>query len=160
MAVTENGTSDFAVSDALELAASAHAGQVDKLGRNYLEAHLLPIAAALRAHGELAEMAGLLHDVLEDTDVTEADLRARGVPDTVIRAVVSVTRRQGESYSEMIERSAADRLGRKVKLADNAHNLAANAALARLDPAKAKQLRGRYERAREVLLRADRPDVD
>jgi (p)ppGpp synthase/HD superfamily hydrolase len=149
--------SRFSVQDAVVLAAHAHAGQVDKLGRDYFEAHLLPIAAELRVHGEYAEMAGLLHDILEDTELTEEDLRERGVPAEVVRAVVSVTKRHGESYADLIERSAADPLGRRVKLADNAHNLAANPALARTDPEQAKRLREKYHRARAVLLGVDEP---
>lgn len=53
----------------------AHGTQTDKLGRNDDEAHLEPIALALRAHGPEAEMAGLLHDVIEYT--TTAELKAR-----------------------------------------------------------------------------------
>lgn len=65
--------------DALQLARDAHAGQTDKQRRDYYEAHLEPIALALREHGPEAEMAGLLHDVLEDTETTADELRERGV---------------------------------------------------------------------------------
>ncbi len=39
---------------ALELIRHAHAGQVDKQGRDYFEHHLLPIASLLRPFGPLA----------------------------------------------------------------------------------------------------------
>lgn len=130
----------------------AHSGQVDKLGRDYVSAHLEPIAESLASYGEDAEVAGLLHDILEDTSVTSEELLSVGVPAHVVRAVESVTKRQGESYEGLIERAAADPLGRLVKLADNSRNLESNAALAETDPEAAARLRSKYERARERLL--------
>ena len=100
----------------------AHAGQTDQLGRDYFEHHLRPIADKLIDHSREAEMAGLLHDVLEDTDVTAEQLRELGVPEIVVTAVESVTKRDDEPYEQLIERSAAHPLGCVVKLADNALN--------------------------------------
>ncbi|MEP9413608.1 phosphohydrolase [Gordonia sp. VNQ95] len=137
-----------------DLARRAHAGQVDKMGRDYYTAHLEPIAERLAPLGPDAEMAGLLHDILEDTDVTVAELTDFGVPAHVIRAVVAVTKNDGEDYSAAIERAAADPLGRQVKLADNAQNLSGNAALAERDPQTAARLKQKYETARERLLAA------
>lgn len=150
---------DFTVEDARQLAARAHAGQVDKLGRDYFEAHLVPIAALLRARSAHAEMAGLLHDVLEDTSLTQDDLRSAGVPEPVISAVVAVTRRAGEEYDALVARSAADPLGKYVKLADNTHNLESNTSLAAIDPDQAMRLRRKYERARSTLLSAVERDL-
>lgn len=101
-------------------------------------------------------MAGLLHDVIEDTSVTAAELRERGVPEEVIRAVIAVSWGDDpdETYDELIERAAADPLGRLVKLADNALNLESNPMLAKRDPDKAARLRNKYLRARERLLAA------
>lgn len=134
----------------------AHAGQIDKLGRTYLQHHLEPVAAKLAERGDQAEMAGLLHDVLEDTWVTADDLRGMGIPDEVITAVEAVSRRAGESYDDLIARAAADTLGIWVKLADNEVNLESNAQLAHLDPATADRLRNKYEAARRTLLAAAR----
>lgn len=147
----------FTVADARELARAKHAGQVDKQGRDYFEAHLVPIAAALAPFGPLAEMAGWLHDIVEDTDTSLDDLRALGVPEIVVEAIDAVSRRPGEHYLRgLIPRSAAHPLGRLVKLADNRHNLNSNAELAETDPAKAKSLReGRYLPARRELLAAE-----
>ena len=129
----------------------AHAGQVDKQGRNYYLHHLIPISEKLRIHGEHAEMAGLLHDVLEDTAVTVEDLDALGVPADVVRAVVSVSKQPGEAYDDLIARAAADPLGRLVKLADNAWNFDGLHDLAKTDPATAERLKTKYERARGML---------
>jgi (p)ppGpp synthase/HD superfamily hydrolase len=162
------GTVGFTVPDAHLLALHAHEGQVDKQGRDYYLAHLRPIAEALRPYGPHAEMAGALHDIVEDTrdhpdPARRYDLdrlRVLGVPEVVVEAIDAVTRRPGEPYiSGLIRRSAAHPLGRLVKLADNAHNLATNAELAEVDPDKARSLReGRYRPARRILLAAEAAD--
>lgn len=146
----------FGIDDAARLAEVAHAGQVDKQGRDYFEAHLVPIATVLEQFGEQAAMAGYLHDILEDTDYTAELLRAAGVPLEVVDAVVAVTRVPGEAYSDLIERAAAHPLGRLVKLADNTVNVAANPGLAETDPQRARvMLEERYLPARARLLRDD-----
>ncbi len=165
---TSLGPVVFSVPDAHLLALQAHEGQVDKQGRDYYLAHLLPIAEALRPYGPHAEMAGALHDIIEDTrnhpdPARRYDLdrlRALGVPEIVVEAIDAVTRRPGEPYiSGLIHRSAAHPLGRLVKLVDNKHNLVANDELAKSDPARARSLReGRYRPARRILLAAEAAD--
>ena len=155
---------DFTVEDAYAIARAAHAGQTDQQGRDYFTYHLVPIAESLRRLGPHAEMAGILHDIIEDTSEhehpwTAERLLANGVPTEVVEAVVSVTRIPGEPYKTMIRRAAANRLGRKVKLADNDRNIKDNAALAEKDPAKAASLLNkRYLPARDVLLAAEEAD--
>ncbi|MEZ5087952.1 MAG: phosphohydrolase [Tessaracoccus sp.] len=138
-----------------EIARRAHAGQVDRAGRDYFDAHLIPIAEAASLFGWDAEAAGWLHDVIEDTKVTLPQLSRWGVRDTVVGAIDSVTRRSDESYDELITRAAAHPLGRLVKLADNAWNITSNPGLAAIDPGKAASLlEERYFPARERLLSA------
>jgi (p)ppGpp synthase/HD superfamily hydrolase len=158
----------FTVPDGHLLALEAHEGQVDGQGRDHYLAHLRPIAEALRRYGPHAEMAGALHDIVEDTrdhpdPARRYDLdrlRALGVPEVVVEAVDAVTRRPGEPYiSGLIRRASAHPLGRLVKLADNKHELAANAELAAVDPERARRLReGRYRPARRILLAAEASD--
>jgi transcriptional regulator with XRE-family HTH domain len=144
---------DFDVEAAAELARDAHAGQVDKQERDYFTAHLEPIAQSLASFGPAAVMAGYLHDVLEDTEHTVQTLAAYGVPAEVIDAVVAVTKVDGEPYSELIERAAQHPLGRLVKLADNALNIASNPGLAQVDPDRARRmLEQKYLPARARLL--------
>lgn len=143
------------MTDIAALARQAHAGQVDRAGRDYFDAHLTPIAAAAACFGPDAEAAGWLHDVLEDTDLTATDLAGRGVPPAVVEAVESVTRRSDETYEELITRAAAHPLGCLVKLVDNAWNIASNPGLAALDPGTAAaMLADRYRPARVRLLAA------
>lgn len=134
------------------LAQAAHHGQVDKAGNPYIE-HVRAVAAQLVDHGPNAVMAGLLHDVVEDTHITLDDLRELGYPDEVVNAVDSVSRREGETYMDMVRRAAADPLGRLVKLADNANN-SDPARLALLDPEQADWFRQKYAKARAVLVAA------
>lgn len=140
---------------ARSLAAHAHKGQRDKMSRDYFDAHLVPIASAASVFGDDVEAAAWLHDGPEDTVLTFDDLRDRGMPLTVVSAVDSVTRREGETYACLIHRSCADPVGRYVKLVDNAWNITCNPALAKMDPAKAQSLLdGRYKPARQKLLHA------
>ena len=60
---------------ALILAAKAHTGQVDKGGAPYI---LHPIRVMLACEGEKEKIVALLHDTLEDTALTAADLRRAG----------------------------------------------------------------------------------
>lgn len=164
---------DRSVEGARALARAAHAGQVDKQQRDYFDAHLAPIARgadALAEHLELdaADLTSLgprerdrlvaaawLHDVLEDTATTAAGLASEGIDPRTIAAVESVTRRADEPYEALISRSCAHPLGRLVKLVDNAWNLTSNPDLARIDPARARELREeRYLPARQRLLDA------
>lgn len=139
----------FTIHAATELAEEAHAGQFDKAGKPYAE-HVIRVRDALREHGEEAQIAGVLHDVVEDTALTLRDLRARGVTQRAATAIDSVTRRPDETYMDMIRRAAADPLGRLVKLADNADNSREDR-LAYLPFAQAEFLRRRYAKARTVL---------
>lgn len=143
------------VMDADALAERAHHNQFDKAGNPYIN-HPRAVAEALRPHGDHAVMAGLLHDVVEDTDITLDDLRDLGYPEEVVAAVDSVTRRLGEEYMDLIRRAAADPLGRLIKLADNAHN-SDPARLALLDPEQAAWFEQKYAKARAVLLAGEAP---
>lgn len=110
---------------AIEIAARAHAGQHDKQGMPYI---LHPLRLMMNVEGLEAKMVAVLHDVLEDTAVTEADLRREGFSETVLAGVLAVTRRADENYTEFVIRAARLEIARQVKLAD----LADNASLARL----------------------------
>lgn len=138
-----------------DLAATWHAPDRDAQGRPYYDAHLRPIAEALRPFGAEAEAAGWLHDLLEDHPDSAEEFAAHGLPAAVVDAVVSVTKREGEPYDGLITRSVADPLGRLVKLADNAWNVLSNPALAATDPERAEEMLSlKYLPARERLLEA------
>ena len=106
--------------DAIALALRAHRGQVDKAGEPYV---LHPLRLLARFRDRPAQLTAVLHDVVEDSSVTLADLRADGYPEAVVAAVECLTRRAGESYEAFIARLAENPLAQRVKLADLEDNL-------------------------------------
>jgi (p)ppGpp synthase/HD superfamily hydrolase len=106
--------------NAIALAVKAHQGQVDKYGKPYI---LHPLRVMFRMETELEQMVGVLHDVVEDSEVTFADLQQMGYSDEVITALDGVTRREDETYDEFVTRSLAHPISRRVKLADLEDNM-------------------------------------
>ena len=100
---------------AVAIAAEAHTGQVDKAGTAYL---LHPLRVMLQLATDDERIAGVLHDVVEDTEWTLEALRAEGFSEPVLAAIDSVTRRDDETYEEFVHRAGQDPIGRPVKLAD------------------------------------------
>ncbi|MEU6388118.1 HD domain-containing protein [Streptomyces sp. NPDC046939] len=147
------------VEDVDALAARAHHGQVDKVGVPYIE-HVRAVAAGLVPFGEELVMAGLLHDVLEDTDWTAEGLLGAGVPAGVVDIVRVVTNQAGTEYAEKVRRITGDPRATLVKIADNAHNSRQDRA-ARLPRDEQERLAAKYRAARAVLWAAADPrDVE
>lgn len=75
--------------------------------------------------GEDEQVVGILHDVLEDCDCMEATLPklSEKFSSKICDAVFALTRCEGESYSDYIRRVSANRLARRVKLADLMDNM-------------------------------------
>ncbi|MFN2557901.1 MAG: ADP-ribosylglycohydrolase family protein [Nitriliruptorales bacterium] len=135
------------VSAAERLAELAHNGQTDKAGLPYID-HPRRVAASLP--DPHLQAAGLLHDVLEDTHLDVAQLRAAGAGELVIELVQAVTKRPDEEYLQAVRRAAAHPLARELKRADIRDNFDPER-LARLDGATADRLRAKYEAALEIL---------
>lgn len=136
---------------AIEIAAAAHAGQRDKAGEPYI---LHPLRVMLRVEGENARIAAVLHDVVEDTEVTLVRLIDEGFPTAVVHAIDRLTKRPGESRLEAARRCAVDPIARRVKLADNAEN----SDLSRLpQPPSERDLQRleEYRQVRALLLAAE-----
>jgi hypothetical protein len=72
---------------------------------------------------EAAQIAAVLHDVVEDGDVTLDELANSGFSPDVVSAVDALTRRAAESYADFVLRAGSNSIGRLVKLADLADNL-------------------------------------
>jgi len=106
--------------DAIALAIEAHRGQKEKAGQPYI-LHVLRVMFRLETEQE--QVAGVLHDLVEDTSYTLDDLRRLGYPDPVVTAVDCLTRREDESYEEFVERAGAHPIARRVKLADLEDNM-------------------------------------
>lgn len=106
--------------DAILLAVQAHRGQVEKAGQPYC-LHVLRVMFRLESEPE--QLAGVLHDVVEDTPYTLEDRRRMGYPEEVLEALDWVTWREGESYEDFLERVKRNRVARRVKIADFEDNM-------------------------------------
>ena len=104
---------------AQSIAAAAHKGQVDKAGKPYIE-HPAHVAASVQ--GDAAKAVAWLHDVVEDTPLTFADLREKGVAPEVIEALKLLTHDESVPYLEYVRSLKQNPLARAVKLADLCHN--------------------------------------
>ena len=103
---------------AMQIAYDAHHGQVDKAGMPYIF-HPMHLAEAM--DDEITCCVALLHDTVEDTDITFADLEAI-FPKDVLDALKLLTHREGTDYFEYVRSIRENPVAVKVKLADIAHN--------------------------------------
>jgi ppGpp synthetase/RelA/SpoT-type nucleotidyltranferase len=108
------------IQNAIKLAAQAHCYQVDKAGVPTFF-HLAYVAS--RGHNEEERVCGLLHDLMEDTDITAQDLLDAGYSASIVAALELLARREDEVYSDYIERLSHNTLARKVKMVDLEHNM-------------------------------------
>ena len=146
---------------AMMIAYQQHSGQVDKAGLPYIF-HPYHLAEQM-GDDEYAICVALLHDVVEDTEMTLKDLKYQGFPAEVIDALKLLTHEDGVPYlGAYIEAIKANPLARKVKLADLRHNSDPT----RLPPAKEKEERDwrekrmqKYAKAIE-FLESDRTKVE
>ena len=103
------------------IATSAHEGQVDKAGKPYIE-HPMRVMNMGKTVEE--KIAGVLHDVVEDSDWTFEMLEKEGIPKDVMDALRCVTKlSEDEDYDHFIERVKTNPLAVKVKLNDLKDNM-------------------------------------
>jgi len=146
--------------NAIAIAATAHAGVLDKGGAPYIFHPLRVMFAVLDDAARLsgvdaaniarnALIAAVLHDVIEDTDWTIERLRQQGFADEVLEALDALTRRAGETYEAFCKRAARHPIARVVKRADIQDNMN----LARIpNPTPAdEERRERYGRCLKLL---------
>lgn len=105
---------------ALKISTKAHEGQVDKAGVPYI---FHPIHVSNRCSTDEERITALLHDTIEDTEVTAEYLLMEGFPRNIVDAILSVTRNENESYEDFIRRSRLNPIGRQVKLHDLEDNM-------------------------------------
>lgn len=110
----------YLLEKAIQLAVGAHHGQRDKVGQPYI---LHPLRMMLRMDTDWERIVAILHDVVEDTPITLTDLRRAGFPQVVLVAVDCLTKREGESYAQFIQRAKANPIARRVKMADLEDNM-------------------------------------
>ena len=136
---------------ASRIAYEAHRDQYDKIGMPYI---FHPIHLAEQMDDEISVCVALLHDVVEDTDVTFEEL-AGEFPAEVIEVLKLLTHEKDEDYLEYIRRLKVNPTARKVKKADMMHNSdESRAALLASDEAR-EYFRNKYSKAWEELTSAE-----
>ncbi len=109
------------LSKAIHLATNAHHGQFDKGGNPYI-LHVFTVMNLLENADEELQCIALLHDVIEDTRTTFAELREAGFSERIITAVNLLTKHRGQSYEEYKAGVFSNIDAMKVKKADLTHN--------------------------------------
>ncbi len=106
---------------ALEIALSAHKGQKDKAGADYI---LHPIRVMQKGETEIEKICGLLHDVVEDSDWTFEGLKKAGFSRDVISALKCLTKESdNENYDAFTDRVIENPVAVKVKINDLLDNM-------------------------------------
>ncbi|RYG67267.1 HD domain-containing protein [bacterium] len=111
--------------NAISLAAISHEGQTDRAGQPYI-LHPMRVMMSLGREATTEERcAAIMHDIVEDCDVTFDDLLDLGFSEDVVRAIDALTKRPEEKddYMKAIRRLSSNPIARRVKLGDLADNL-------------------------------------
>jgi (p)ppGpp synthase/HD superfamily hydrolase len=82
-----------------------------------------PFHLAEQMDDELSTVCALLHDVVEDTDTTFADLLAMGFPQSVVDVLTLLTHEESVPYMEYVQKISTNATATKVKIADLKHNM-------------------------------------
>ena len=68
-------------------------------------------------------IVSVLHDAVEDGDVSLQDLRKSGFSDEIVAAIDCLSKRPGEAYNDFISRVRENELARCVKIEDIRDNM-------------------------------------
>ena len=128
---------------AMKLCFEAHKDQTDRSGLPYVF-HPFHLAEQMATENEVC--VALLHDVMEDTDITADDIRAAGMPEEVVEALLLMTHNASVDYLAYVRALKGNELARAVKIADLRHN----SDLTRLDEVSPRDL-ARAEKYRQAL---------
>lgn len=119
---------------AIARASEAHKNHFDLEGQPYV-LHLFRVSQ--RCYPDIdAMIVGILHDIVEDTDVKLKEIKAE-FPEHIATAVGLLTHDKGDTYIEYVENLKTNDLARKVKFADLEDNL---------DPRRLRFMRLRFKK--------------
>lgn len=104
---------------ALCLCFDSHKEQTDKTGLPYV---FHPFHLAEQMDDELSTVCALLHDVVEDTEITLDDLEAMGFPSAVTEVLALLTHAPEVPYMDYVAKIKTNPVATKVKIADLLHN--------------------------------------
>ena len=105
---------------AIQIAIEAHKGQLDKSGSPYI---LHPLHIMNSVDGLDYKIVAVLHDVIEDTDLTYDDLISKGIDKEFVDSILILTKEDLDSYMEYIEKISHNKYATVVKIEDLKHNM-------------------------------------
>ena len=108
------------IEKSLSIALRAYSGKLDKAGCEYIK-HPLRIMAKMKTDTEMS--VALLHDVIEDSDITADELLSEGISSEIVEALICLTKIETESYQDFIGRVKSNALAVRVKIADIEDNI-------------------------------------
>ncbi len=137
---------------AMKLCFEAHKDQVDKAGIPYIF-HPTSLAERFEEGQEAEICAALLHDVLEDTNYTVDNIRAAGMNEEVIEALLLLNHNPKVEYMDYVRHLSKNHIARHVKICDLQHN----SNLSRLEKVTEKDLKrvGKYKEALRILFEVE-----
>ena len=129
-----------AIDIALRIATAAHAGQLDRDGHPVI---LHPLTVGLMGHTDEEKIAGFLHDVVEDSDLTFDDLLREGIPNGIVNALRLLTHEKGTDYFEYVQNiiDSGNPIALRVKFNDLRHNFSRGKAYPDLQAKHGKALK-------------------
>lgn len=133
------------------IASKAHAGQVDRGGQPYINHPRHVSACCVNLD---AKVAGMLHDVVEDTPITLDDLRGYGFTPDILAAIALLTHKDGVPYLDYVAAAGKNRIAREVKICDLHHNLDASRLGHEPTPKDLERME-KYRRALQILGEKD-----
>ena len=105
---------------AITIACEAHQGQSSINGEPYI---LHPLRLLIKAKSNEERIIAILHDVIEKTNISLADLKNKGFNQNIISSIDSLSRRKGEPYFDYIRRLMQNKISVKIKLLDLIDNI-------------------------------------
>lgn len=105
---------------ALLIATKAHFGQEDRSGQPYIFHSLRVMENCISLE---AKIAALLHDVVEDTNLSFDDLIQQGIPSKIVETLVLLTHDENADYLDYIRKLSHHPIAREVKKADLRDNI-------------------------------------
>ncbi len=130
---------------AIKIAVKAHSGQKEKNGDPGI-LHPLRVMNSVKSNEE--KIVAILHDVIEDSNLTFKDLKKEGFSKKIINALKAVSNINGENYLKFVKRASKNKIGRVVKIADTFDKLS----FERINETSARNFT-KYKKALEILIK-------
>jgi GTP diphosphokinase / guanosine-3',5'-bis(diphosphate) 3'-diphosphatase len=111
---------DHLLITAIALAKKSHQNQFDKAGKPYIN-HPIRVMNSVESYEE--KIVAILHDAIEDSDLTLTDLVELEFPIGIVEAIEAITKRNGEDYEAYLQRVMANAIALRVKIADMQDNM-------------------------------------